>query len=119
MDATAYSASVSSFFKRLVAAVDAIDPDLLECDATSDMVTITATRTGAKVIVNTQRAVEQIWVAGKGLGPLLLCRRRSLVDDKGRGLSWGVDLRGVGAAGVDLTPAAGASRPASALDSVG
>lgn len=67
MDA-AYSSSVASFFKRLVAAVDAADPDALECDSTGDMVTITAPRSGQKVIVNTQRAVSQIWVAGKGVG---------------------------------------------------
>lgn len=66
--ASEYSASVAAFFKKLVAAVDAVDPDLLECDATGDMVTIVAPKSGARVIVNTQRAVSQLWVAGKGEG---------------------------------------------------
>lgn len=89
MDA-AYSASVASFFKRLLSAVDAIDPDLLEADSTGDMVTITAPKTGTKVIVNTQRAVSQIWVAGKGEG--VHFSRQSdgrWFDDKGKGLELG------------------------------
>lgn len=86
MDA-AYSASVASFFKRLVAAVDSVDPDLLECDATGDMVTITAPKTGTKVIVNTQRAVSQIWVAGKGEGVhFSRAADGRWLDDKGKGL---------------------------------
>lgn len=89
MDA-AYSASVSSFFKRLVKAVDAVDPDLLECDSTGDMVTITAPKTGAKVIVNTQRAVSQIWVAGKGEGVHFSRDAEGRwFDDKGKGLELG------------------------------
>lgn len=89
MDA-AYSASVASFFKRLVTAVDAVDPDLLECDATGDMVTITAPRSNTKVIINTQRAVSQIWVAGRGEG-VHFSRGADgrWLDDKGKGLELG------------------------------
>lgn len=89
MDA-AYSASVTSFFKRLVTAVDANDPDLVECDSTGDMVTITAPKSGTKVIVNTQRAVSQIWVAGKGEG-VHFSRNADgqWFDDKGKGLELG------------------------------
>lgn len=84
--ATEYSSSVATFFKKLIAAVDASDPDLLECDSTGDMVTITAPKTGAKVIVNTQRAVSQIWVAGKGEG-VHFSREADgrWLDDKGKG----------------------------------
>lgn len=89
MDAATYAASVASFFKRLVAAVDAIDPDLIECDATGDMVTITA-KSGAKVIVNTQRAVDQIWVAGKSAGVhFSRADDGRWLDDKGKGLELG------------------------------
>jgi CyaY protein len=90
MDAAVYAASVSSFFKRLVAAVDAIDPDVLECDSTGDMVTITAPKSGAKVIVNTQRAVSQIWVAGKSAGVhFSRADDGRWLDDKGKGLELG------------------------------
>ena len=85
-----YSASVAAFFKRLVAAIDAIDPDIVECDATGDMVTITAAKTGLKVIVNTQKAVHQIWVAGKSAG-VHFSREADgrWMDDKGKGLELG------------------------------
>jgi CyaY protein len=82
-----YSAAVARVFKRLVKACDAADPDRLEADATGDMVTITAPRSGEKVIVNTQRAVHQLWVAGKGEGVhFSLGADDRWVDDKGRGL---------------------------------
>lgn len=90
MDPATYSASVASFFKRLVAAVDAVDPDVIECDATGDMVTITASKSGAKVIVNTQRAVDQIWVAGKSAGVhFSRAEDGRWLDDKGKGLELG------------------------------
>lgn len=90
MDAALYASSVSSFFKKLVAAADAVDPDLLECDATGDMVTMTATKSGAKIIVNTQRAVWQVWVAGKGEGVhFTRADDGRWLDDKGKGLELG------------------------------
>jgi CyaY protein len=82
-----YSSAVAAFFKRLVKAVDAVDPDVLECDATADMVTITASKTGTKVIVNTQKAVSQIWVAGKGSGVHFdQAADGRWLDDKGKGI---------------------------------
>lgn len=90
MDSAAYASAVATFFKRLVTAADAVDPDLLECDATGDMVTFTAPRSGAKVIVNTQRAVWQVWVAGKGEGVhFSRAADGRWLDDKGKGLELG------------------------------
>ncbi len=87
MSEASYNQSVAAFFKRLVKAADEVDPDLLECDATGDMVTITAPQSGAKVIVNTQRAVNQVWVAGKGEGVhFSQAPDGRWLDDKGRGL---------------------------------
>lgn len=87
MDDAGYGAAVSQVFKKLVKAVDAADPDVIECDATGDMVTITATKTGEKVIVNTQRAVHQIWVAGKGAGVhFSFAADGRWLDDKQKGL---------------------------------
>ncbi|MDP1922704.1 MAG: iron donor protein CyaY [Myxococcales bacterium] len=68
MEDAAFAAAVAQTFKKLIKAIDAADPDVVECDSTGDMVTITASKTGEKVVVNTQRAVHQIWVAGKGVG---------------------------------------------------
>jgi CyaY protein len=67
MDETRYNQLVAEAFKRLLRALDQVDPDLLDADGTSDMVTVTSA-SGQKVIVNTQRAARQIWVAGKGQG---------------------------------------------------
>ncbi|MDX2012099.1 MAG: iron donor protein CyaY [Myxococcaceae bacterium] len=87
MEDAAYSAAVAQVFKKLVAAIDEADPDLVECDATGDMVTITAAKTGEKVVVNTQRAVRQIWVAGKGVGVhFSLGADGRWLDDKQKGL---------------------------------
>lgn len=87
MSDEAFGSAVATFFKRVVKAVDEADPDAVECDATPDMVTITATKTGEKVIVNTQRAVQQIWVAGKGVGVhFSLAADGRWMDDKQKGL---------------------------------
>ena len=56
------------------------------------MVTITATKTGEKIVINTQRAVKQIWVAGKGAGlHFSFGSAGQWLDDKGKGvelLAW-------------------------------
>lgn len=67
MDEARYNQLVSAAFKRILAAADGIDPDILEADSTGDMVTLTAA-SREKCIVNTQRAVRQVWVAGRGQG---------------------------------------------------
>lgn len=85
LDEATYSGLVSSVFKRLVAAADQIDPDLLDCDSTGDMVTFTSSA-GSKVVVNTQRAVTQIWVAGKSQGIHFSWDGSKWLDDKGKGL---------------------------------
>jgi CyaY protein len=106
MDETSYASAVAGVFKKLVKAVDQVDPDVLEADATGDMVTITATKTGEKVIVNTQRAVQQIWVAGRGAGiHFSLAADGRWLDDKAKGLELLAWVRECvqGAAGIALT----------------
>jgi CyaY protein len=87
MDESRYNQLVASLFKKLLAALDELDPDEAETDATADMLTITAFN-GEKCIVNTQRAVRQIWVAGKGQGIHFTYDEQTgqWHDDKGRGL---------------------------------
>lgn len=87
LDDATYSSLTSKVFKRLLAAADQADPDVLEADGSGDMVTFTAVKSGEKVIVNTQRAVKQIWVAGKGEGVhFSLDAKGAWMDDKGKGL---------------------------------
>lgn len=86
LDDSAYTVATSKLFKQLLAAADDVDPDVLEADGGHDMVTFTATRTGEKVIVNTQRAVHQVWVAGAGEGVHFShADDGRWLDDKGRG----------------------------------
>ena len=82
-----YDGLVAQAFRRILHAVDEVDPDRLEADATADMITLTS-HTGEKCIINTQRAVRQIWVAGGGEGIHFSFDDASQTwrDDKGKGL---------------------------------
>jgi len=87
MDETRYNQLIVSAFKRILAAADTMDPDVLEAESTGDMVTLT-TASREKCIINTQRAVRQIWVAGRGQGIHFSydAASGSWLDDKGKGL---------------------------------
>jgi len=87
LDEATYNQKISSVFRRILDAVDRLDPDLVDAESTGDMVTLTSAR-GEKCVVNTQRAVRQIWVAGKGQGIHFSYDASADVwgDDKGRGL---------------------------------
>lgn len=87
LDEPTYDALVSQAFKRILAAADRVDPDALEADGTADMLILTS-RTGEKCVVNTQRAVRQVWVAGGGEGIHFSwdAAASQWRDDKGRGL---------------------------------
>lgn len=84
----AYNALVADVFKRLLKGLDAVDPDALDADSTGDMVTVTGNVSGQKVVINTQRAVRQLWVAGNGQGIHFDFEpaAQRWVDDKGKGL---------------------------------
>lgn len=86
MDEKLYSTLVAAMFKRMLKALDEADPDALDADSTGDMVTITGGKSGQKVVVNTQRAVHQIWVAGKSQGIHFSYDGAKWLDDKGKGL---------------------------------
>ncbi len=86
MDETQYNQLVAVAFGTLLRALDKVDPDVLDADSTGDMVTVTSAA-GQKVVVNTQRATRQIWVAGKGLGlHFSLAPDGRWMDDKGKGV---------------------------------
>ena len=87
MDEALYNGLVAVAFKRILAAADGFDPDVLEADSTGDMLTLTSASRD-KCIVNTQRAVKQIWVAGSGQGIHFTYEpaRAQWLDDKGKGL---------------------------------
>ena len=88
MDDATYNTRVAEVFKRLLKGLDAVDPDALDADSTGDMVTVTGAASGQKVVINTQRAVRQLWVAGNGAGLHFDFDPASArwLDDKGKGL---------------------------------
>src|SRR5271167_239583 len=86
MDETRYNQLVAAAFGTLLRALDQVDPDLVDAESTGDMVTVTSA-SGQKVVVNTQRATRQIWVAGKGLGlHFSFAPDGRWMDDKGKGV---------------------------------
>jgi CyaY protein len=88
IDEATYNALVAEVLKRMLKALDAADPDALDADSTGEMLTVTGNASGQKVVVNTQRAVHQLWVAGKGSGIHFSWDAASgrWLDDKGKGL---------------------------------
>jgi CyaY protein len=87
MDEADYAQQVSVVFRSILDAADAMDPDALEADTTGDMITLASSR-GEKCVINTQRAVHQIWVAGQGQGIHFDFDPASgqWRDDKGKGI---------------------------------
>ncbi len=88
LEDAAYNTLVADVFKRLLKGLDTVDPDALDADSTGDMVTVTGNKSGQKVVVNTQRAVRQLWVAGNGAGIHFDFEPSTgrWLDDKGKGL---------------------------------
>jgi CyaY protein len=63
MDEQAYLHLCDAVFRKIQDAFDDVDPDVADVTAAGDVVTI-AFADGSKCIVNTQRPVRQIWLAG-------------------------------------------------------
>ncbi len=82
-----YNTLVAQAFKRLLKGLDAADPDVVDVESTGEMVTVTQLKTAEKIVINTQRATRQIWVAGKGAGiHFTYDAQGGWLDDKGKGL---------------------------------
>ncbi|MBL8953544.1 MAG: iron donor protein CyaY [Myxococcaceae bacterium] len=87
MEETTYNALIATAFKRIVKGLDDVDPDLLDVVSTGDKIDATHLPSGEKVVVNTQRAIWQIWVAGRGQGIHFSHQADGRwLDDKGKGL---------------------------------
>jgi CyaY protein len=63
LDEAHYLRLAHDVFEKLVDGFEAIDPEQAELDVAGDVVTI-AFASGKKCIVNTQRPVRQLWLAG-------------------------------------------------------
>ena len=63
VDERAYLHLADKTFKRLLDALDDVDPEDVDVDSAGDVITIVL-RGGKKCVMNTQRPVRQIWLAG-------------------------------------------------------
>lgn len=63
MDENRYLDLAHQTFRRILDAFDGVDVEEADVETAGDVITITW-RSGAKCVINTQRPVRQIWLAG-------------------------------------------------------
>jgi CyaY protein len=106
MDESTYLSLAEAAFRAIGDGLDAVDPDLVDCETAGDVVTLTFAN-GRKCIVNTQRPTRQIWLAANARAWHFSwdAASRRWLDDKGRGEELFATLAGVlrQAAGVEVT----------------
>ena len=73
-------------FKRMEKALDSVDPDVIEVEQSSGVLTLKLAR-GAKIILSAQPSVRQLWLAMAVLGTAIHFdwQNGQWVDDKGQG----------------------------------
>jgi CyaY protein len=86
MDESTYQKLADQAFRAIGDAFDDVDPELVDCEHSGDVVTLTL-RGGRKCIVNTQRPTRQIWLAAAARAWHFSYDEagRRWLDDKGRG----------------------------------
>jgi CyaY protein len=86
VDELAYERLAGTTFKRVIDLFEDIDPDEADVDSSGDVVRIEL-KDGRRVVLNTQRPVRQIWLAGGQAAWHFSYDAESerWLDDKGRG----------------------------------
>lgn len=86
MDDTTYQRRADDAFRAIERALDAVDPDLVDCETAGDVVTLSFPG-GKRCIVNTQRPTQQLWLAGGARAWHFSFDERTQrwMDDKGHG----------------------------------
>ena len=67
MENKEYFLKVSQLFKRIEDKLDEFEEDI-DYDSTPDKILVTLERNGKKIVLNTQRAIKEIWLAGNSRG---------------------------------------------------
>lgn len=117
MDESRYLDLAHGTFRRLLDAFDAIDVDEADAESAGDVITITW-KDGSRCVVNTQRPVRQVWLAGgarawhfdwdeasgswlddKGSGAELCATIEAIARDKGIAIAIARAARPAGSAG--------------------
>jgi CyaY protein len=86
MDESTYLKLADQAFRAIGDAFEDVDPDLVDCESTGDVVTLTL-RGGRRCVVNTQRPARQIWLAAEARAWHFSWDPATSrwLDDKGRG----------------------------------
>jgi CyaY protein len=86
MDETTYQKLADDVFGAIGDAFQDVDPEVVDCEAAGDVVTLTL-RGAGKCIINTQRPARQIWLAANARAWHFSWDEASSrwLDDKGRG----------------------------------
>jgi CyaY protein len=93
LDESTYQKLVGETFRAIEDRLADVDPDVVELTSTGDMLTLQFA-SGVKCILNTQRAVHQIWMAARANAWHFSWGGQHWLDDKGRGELWPI-LAGV------------------------
>lgn len=86
MDESAYERLAAAAWKRVLDAFEAVDPDDADVDVAGDVIRIEL-RGGARLVLNTQRPAQQLWLAGGQSAWHFSYEeaRGCWLDDRGRG----------------------------------
>jgi CyaY protein len=87
LEESKYQHMADAAFRRIADALDAVDPDDVDCELAGDVLTLTF-KGGAKCVVNTQRPTRQIWLAASARAWHFSWDESSgqWLDDKGQGV---------------------------------
>lgn len=106
MDESSYQRLADAAFRAIGDGFENVDPDLVDCEPSGDVVTLTL-RGGKKCVVNTQRPARQIWLAANARAWHFSWdpEAHRWMDDKGRGDELFATLRAIvkEATGADVT----------------
>jgi len=104
MDESTYERLAADTFTRVLDLFQDVDPEDADVEPAGDVVRIDL-RSGQRIVLNTQRPVRQIWLAGGQSAWHFSYDGRLWLDDKGRGELFEVLQRLVrDAIGVELLP---------------
>ena len=84
MDEATYERLAADTFKRVLDLFQDVDPDDADVESSGDVIRIDL-RTGQRIVLNTQRPVRQIWLAGGQSAWHFSYDGSRWLDDKGRG----------------------------------
>ena len=97
MDESLYRKRVQDAYSQIESALDAVDPDLVECTVSQGSLSLVL-KDGSKCILSAQPSVRQLWLAVASMGVAFHFNwdeaARSWKDDRGQGIELNAYLQG-------------------------